>query len=104
MSRSKYRTTEDYEYGLEVKARWTPIVQAAGLYSEKQTPESVFLLAGTIIDDEIYTQRLHARLLVTTTEDGGPADALELGPVVLNSMTEAERAALRTRVLKHWGK
>jgi hypothetical protein len=102
MSRSKCRV-EDYEYGLEVKARWMPIVQAAGLYSEKQTPESVYLLAGTIISDPIYSQRFCARALGVTTEDGSPADTQEMGPTVLSSMTEAERAALRRRVLKHWG-
>ena len=104
MNRLKFKTVAEYEYGQEVKERWSPIVQAAGLYSEKQTPESVYFLAGTIINDMFYSQRLNAALLATSTEDGSPPDALEIGPTVIHSMTEYERAALRARVLKHWGK
>jgi hypothetical protein len=107
-SQSKYRTVADYEYGIEVKARWQPIVQAAGLYHEKQTPESVYLLAGTIIGDPLYTERINAMLLATVVGDGTKEedwlDAILLGPLVLEQMTKQELAALRNRVLAHWGK
>lgn len=104
MRQSKFKTVAEYEYGQEIKAYWSPLVEAAGLFSEKQTPESVYLLAGTIMSDTFYSQRLSAVLLATSTEDGGPASAHDIGPTVIHAMTAAERADLRARVLKHWGK
>ncbi len=105
MSQSKFRTVAEYEYAQEIRARWAPFVEAAGLYSERQSDTSVYLLAGTIIHDTFYSQRLNAALLAAPTQqDGSPPDALEIGPTIIHSMTEYERAALRARVLKHWGK
>lgn len=102
MSSSKFKgTVADYEYGLEVKARWSPIVEGAGLYNDAQDAMTVFLLAGSIIDDAIYTERLLAKLAAT---EGEWPDAILLGPDVLAEMTPAERKGLRARVLAKWGK
>ena len=85
-------------------------MEALGLYDEKQDPMTVYLLAGSVIGDQIYSQRLCALLAEEPQgpngEDvhSGSGDAMVIGPRMLASWTKQERDALRDRVLRHWGR
>ena len=104
MSRLKFRTVADYEYALEMKASWGPIVQAAGLYNDQQSGESVFLLAGAIIKDRILLQRYCAAQSEHVPKDKESPWQGGLYETLLAEMTESEREALRNRVLARFGR
>ena len=104
MSRLRFRTVADYEFGLEIKATWGPIVQAAGLYNEKQSAESTFLLAGAIIHDRMVAQRYCTAQPGPEPKEGENPWLGGLYERVLTEMTELQREALRNRVLARFGR
>jgi hypothetical protein len=74
-------TIDQYETGLD----WTPIVRAAGLLSDKHHPFQIYLLAGAIMRDEEVSYR--------AAQQDAPYER------VLRDMTDAERTALRARIV-----
>jgi hypothetical protein len=92
---SKYGTitTKQYEDAMD----WTPIVRAAGLLSPEHHPFNIYLLAGAIMRDEIVSLRA-AQLLASSADTSGEGSAGSY-EIVLQQMTNAERAALKERLI-----
>ena len=79
---------------------WTPIVRAAGLLSPEHHPFNIYLLAGAIMRDEIVSLRaaqLRASSADTSSEGSeGSSGSYE---IVLQQMTNMERASLKERLI-----
>jgi hypothetical protein len=99
-------TIEQFETGLD----WTPLVRAAGLLSDKQHSFQIYLLAGLIIRDEEVSYRVTLVLAAELLDDDEPvtgsasvtASAYVANGAyekVLREMTDAERAALKVRIM-----
>lgn len=94
------QTAQDYEHQVEIVRHWLPIVHAAGMASPEHTPQNTFMLAGAIMQDEIVqTRHLEKMRAWRPTGEQVFAPSHDFYLEVLGRMTNAERAALKNRII-----
>lgn len=81
---------ETYQTEMEILSNWLPLIKAAGLLRGDITAAEAFELSGRILRDEILFQHTKPFL-----DSDGPNARIK----ALTEMSEADRAALRERVL-----
>ena len=94
------RTVSDYERELEIASHWIPIVEAAGLYHPSQDAGNLFLLAGSIMRDDVVRKRFMVHMNAWRPPEGPETrpPAADYYVSVLRTMTPAEKRELKARI------
>lgn len=98
-NQTAFRTTAEYEWELGILTRWSPYLEAAGIFDPSMNAQTVYLVAGEIMHDEVVEQR-HGVFM----RNWRPSEKEIIPPSrdyylqVLCTMTPQEKRELKQRV------